>query len=416
MLRFSIILFASFTSFHLFALTPLAWESIPDAELSVGDSVSVPLDDYLAFYDPDAPRVRVATVVGDMDILLRPDRAPKTVANFLSYVDNAEYKDSFFHRSVPGFVIQTGGFKVEEAEEGPQIAQIDTGDPVENEFNVSNTRGTIAMAKLQTDPNSATSQWFVNLSDNGDTLDGQNGGFTVFGEVINEGMQVADAIAALPRVNLGGALEELPLFDYDGNSQPQFNNLVLVSRVSRLPEAASDFPADELPGLTLVSNSSESVIRARMDGRALALMALSTGDATLTVRAEGDNDNESLEVSFKVNVVAGGSSTPGIFDVFTEAVEAGEGWWFTGWYGFGNDTNWPWLFTLEHGWQYFVPAGADSAWLYDSSEGMGWLWIGKGIYPYIYHTADEEFILYATEIEEDGWYYFPGIDTWRQIL
>lgn len=85
---------------------------------------------------------------------------------------------------------------------------------VENEFKVSNTRGTVAMAKLSGDPDSATSQWFINLADNSSNLDNQNGGFTVFAKVIGDGMAVADAIAQLQIVNAGSAFTDLPVIDF----------------------------------------------------------------------------------------------------------------------------------------------------------------------------------------------------------
>ena len=72
------------------------------------------------------------------------------------------------------------------------------------------------MAKLQDDPNSATNEWFINLADNSTNLDGQNGGFTVFGEVVGDGMQVADAIAAVPVWNAGSTFSDLPLIDFPG--------------------------------------------------------------------------------------------------------------------------------------------------------------------------------------------------------
>jgi cyclophilin family peptidyl-prolyl cis-trans isomerase len=104
-----------------------------------------------------------------------------------------------------------------------------------NEPGISNLRGTIAMAKRPGDPNSATSQWFINLADNSELLDDQNGGFTVFGEVTGNGMDVVDAIAALPVWNAGSPcfgcspLTELPLRDYPGGGAPvEEQNLVMM--------------------------------------------------------------------------------------------------------------------------------------------------------------------------------------------
>ena len=99
---------------------------------------------------------------------------------------------------------------------------------MQNEPFISNIRGTIAMAKLGGDPNSATSQWFINLADNSANLDTQNGGFTVFGHVTGNGMSVADAIAMLNRVNVGSPFDALPVRDYtSGNhqgSEPGFDS------------------------------------------------------------------------------------------------------------------------------------------------------------------------------------------------
>lgn len=140
-----------------------------------------------------------------------PDVAPNTVANFLNYVSDGDYQDSIIHRSVPGFVIQGGGFTTssQTLTDTSQLASVPTDSPVNNEFAVSNTRGTVAMAKLGGNPNSATSQWFVNLADNSANLDSQNGGFTVFARILD--MSAADSIAALGRQNYGGAFTDLPV-------------------------------------------------------------------------------------------------------------------------------------------------------------------------------------------------------------
>jgi len=145
---------------------------------------------------PSASIVRFQTSLGPIDISLYTTAAPLTVANFLSYVNSGAYNQSFIHRSVPKFIIQGGGYVIK----GTSLNPITTNAPVINEYSTSrsNLRGTIAMAKLGNDPNSATSQWFFNLSDNSANLDNQNGGFTVFGKVLANGMSVVDSIAALP--------------------------------------------------------------------------------------------------------------------------------------------------------------------------------------------------------------------------
>ena len=139
--------------------------------------------------------------------------APLTVANFQDYVDANAYRDSIIHRSIPGFVIQGGGFAPTDLVE---TNPIDENDPVTNEFssNRSNTRGTIAMAKLGGDPDSATNQWFFNLEDNSNNLDNQNGGFTVFGQVLGQSdLDIIDAIAALETISIPGRPEfsDLPI-------------------------------------------------------------------------------------------------------------------------------------------------------------------------------------------------------------
>ncbi|BAZ93199.1 peptidyl-prolyl cis-trans isomerase [Thiohalobacter thiocyanaticus] len=174
------------------------------------------------------------TVMGNIDIELYDDVAPNTVANFIDYSTGGLYDNSIIHRSEPGFVIQGGGYMLNSG----QVEHIPENDPVVNEFSLSNLRGTIAMAKLPGDPDSATSEWFFNLGDNSGNLDTQNGGFTVFGRVLGDGMQVVDSIAALPRVNAGGVFSALPVRDYaDGPLADEsyvFVNRVVLPRVAVL--------------------------------------------------------------------------------------------------------------------------------------------------------------------------------------
>jgi cyclophilin family peptidyl-prolyl cis-trans isomerase len=170
-----------------------------------------------------ATNVIMQTPFGAVEIELFDEEAPETVANFLTYVNDGDYVNSFIHRSVSGFVVQGGGFTfVDDA-----FVSIPTDPPVINEPGISNLRGTIAMAKLGGDPNSATSQWFFNLADNS-TLDSTNGGFTVFGQVVGNGMDVIDQIAALQVWNGGGTFSELPLIDYSGSGPVTEDHLVMI--------------------------------------------------------------------------------------------------------------------------------------------------------------------------------------------
>jgi peptidyl-prolyl cis-trans isomerase A (cyclophilin A) len=169
-----------------------------------------------------ATTVQFQTVLGDFEVNLYDKTTPKTVANFLAYVNANAYQNTIVHRSVKDFVIQGGGYKY--TGELPLVA-VAQNAAVENEPVYSNVRGTIAMAKLGGKPNSATNQWFINLNDknatdktHGYVLDTNNGGFTVFGQVIGNGMAIVDAIAALNRFNVG-IFEGFPLRDYSASDQ-----------------------------------------------------------------------------------------------------------------------------------------------------------------------------------------------------
>jgi cyclophilin family peptidyl-prolyl cis-trans isomerase len=135
--------------------------------------------------------IRFETTLGNFTIELFEKEAPVTVANFLKYIDDGFFDGTVFHRIVPGFVIQGGGFTED-------MTQKKTRAPISNEANngLRNERGSLSMARTN-DINSATSQFFVNLKDN-DSLDHQRGnfGYAVFARV-TEGMDVIDKIAAV---------------------------------------------------------------------------------------------------------------------------------------------------------------------------------------------------------------------------
>ena len=206
--------------------------------------------------------VRMQTSLGLIDIDLFDAAAPQTIANFLEYVNRGDYDNSFFHRSIPDFVVQGGGFSWSSITN--LYSPVPTEAPVINEFSLdrSNLRGTIAMAKLGDDPNSATSQWFFNLGDNSDSLDNQNGGFTVFGRVKESGLEIIDAIGELQVANAGGAFNDLPLVSFPPQGQSlRTENLVMVNSVVVLPVApvVPNAPAlsYEIDGLNITISWSE---------------------------------------------------------------------------------------------------------------------------------------------------------------
>ncbi|WP_049721321.1 peptidylprolyl isomerase [Gilvimarinus polysaccharolyticus] len=214
-----------------------------------------------------ATTVQFQTVMGDFEVNLYDETTPETVANFLAYVEAEAYTDTFFHRSVPGFIVQGGGFQFNT--EANQFSVIASNDPVLNEPLLSNQRGTIAMAKTAAGPSTGTNQWFFNLGDNSANLDNQNGGFTAFGEVTGNGMAIIDAIATLRRGNFSSeeflnisALDEMPVRDYsqdDYNDKllPTEDHIVLVQNIVVL-DAAVDTAANLNPKPTTRDDGSAS--------------------------------------------------------------------------------------------------------------------------------------------------------------
>lgn len=145
-----------------------------------------------------APTVEMTTNQGKIVLELNAEKAPKSVANFMQYAKAGFYNGTVFHRVIPGFMIQGGGFD-------QKMGQKETRQPVENEAKngLKNARGTIAMAR-RPDPHSATAQFFINLEDNSNldapSFDGW--GYAVFGKV-TQGMDVVDKIAKVPTGNVG---------------------------------------------------------------------------------------------------------------------------------------------------------------------------------------------------------------------
>ena len=144
------------------------------------------------------PRVKLQTTLGDIVIELDSQKAPITVSNFLEYVKTGFYNGTIFHRIIPGFMAQGGGFDI-------NFKQKQTLNPIKNESNngLKNDRGTISMARTG-NPDSATAQFFINYEDNNSlNYPAQRGsGYAVFGKVV-EGMEIVDLMEKVPTGNHG---------------------------------------------------------------------------------------------------------------------------------------------------------------------------------------------------------------------
>jgi cyclophilin family peptidyl-prolyl cis-trans isomerase len=268
------------------------------------------------FTDPDMSHaVRMTTVLGAFDIALFGQQKPITVANFLKYVDDGRYfiadsttnliASSFIHRAVssPG-IIQGGGLLGTVDRSPPPGAPADSAAPtqvlpfapIQNEPGISNKRGTIAMAKVANDPNSATSQWFINVIDNL-SLDAptNNGGYTVFGRVVRA-LAVVDEIAAVPRFNASGGepdspFTDLPLRNYTSPNAIRVPNLVSIPSITQISP------------LSFGALSGNENVEVTVIGTKLLVSGKSIGSAQITVAAS-DFDGAVVPHQFNVDVVA----------------------------------------------------------------------------------------------------------------
>jgi cyclophilin family peptidyl-prolyl cis-trans isomerase len=258
----------------------------PISDLSVTGTTADTTIDLLQTFDDPSTTGQIArfelyntSLGGGIINLLLFDQAqtgaPLTVQNFINYVNGGDYTNSIIHRSVKNFIVQGGGFTSNNLE----VNAISTDPPVKNEFSIdrSNLRGTIAMAKQGGNPDSATSQWFFNLNNNAANLDNQNGGFTVFGQVLSTtDLDVIDAIGALPISNQGGVLAELPVISSPPDSDEdlvRFKN-ISISNTNEL-------------NFSIVSNSNPNLVNATIDNNQLVLDygENRSGSAEIRIRA-----------------------------------------------------------------------------------------------------------------------------------
>jgi cyclophilin family peptidyl-prolyl cis-trans isomerase len=232
--------------------------------------------------------LQCSTPVGNMVFELYDAEKPITVQNFLRYVREGRYTNMFSHRLIPGFVLQAGGFAVtNKVGAEPDFFDIPDFGTITNEFGVgprySNIKGTLAMAKLPTGPNTASSEWFINLADNASNLDNQNGGFTVFGKVV-AGLGVLEVfnhytfslpLATQPTnrlVNITGTAfpfssqsPAFPLLNFPESFAGIFTNLLTLKfaevptvRVDPIVKGKPQLTWQGIPGLTNVVEATSS--------------------------------------------------------------------------------------------------------------------------------------------------------------
>jgi cyclophilin family peptidyl-prolyl cis-trans isomerase len=255
------------------------------------------------FSDPNASNgvVNVVTTSGTVQIELLNQQAPVNVKNFMSYVDGNKYDGTIFHRSVSNFVVQGGGYTVAGSAPNTTLNHIVTAPPVANEYSVtrSNVRGTVAMAKVGNDPNSATSEFFFNVANNAANLDNQNGGFTVFANV-KTGLDKVDAINAIPTKDLGGAFTDIPTVNnFTGTTVAQANasNFVTVNDMQVISRG-------ELLTFSVIGNTNPTLVTPTIVGNNLTLdySATATGSSVIQIRAT-DLSGRSVDTAFTVRVV-----------------------------------------------------------------------------------------------------------------
>jgi cyclophilin family peptidyl-prolyl cis-trans isomerase len=245
----------------------------------------VELADFFKDADINNSLVRINTDLGAIDVELLDLTAPMTVANFLNYVEEGDYVDTIIHRSDDDFVIQGGGFRLTGAAPTASLTQIPVDPAVRNEFGASNVRGTIAMARVGGQVNSATSQWFINTGNN-TGLNNVDQGFTVFGNVVNGTMAVVDQINDLPVQARSSPFNEIPLLNFPTPPNGVFpgnltrdntieTNVVVLRRVEELTYTI-DVQSANANLITILTQNNRLTYRVN---------ANQTGTATVTVTA-----------------------------------------------------------------------------------------------------------------------------------
>ena len=252
--------------------------------------------------------VELTTNAGVIDVELFDTTAPKTVANFLEYVSAGSYTNTIFHRSTS---VATDGLAIIQAGEttlaGDTYSIITTFGNVDNEYSLPNTPGTLAMAKVASSPDSASDQFYFNVSDNSETLGSSNdGGFTVFGHAIEGTLQTVEAINALKTYNLETVRYDwtnVPLYNYNSSQSAAPNNLVVASSVAVLPPVSKGTGYPGALKVAVKSNTNPDLVEAELQGHRLILTYQhnKTGTAEITLQAK-DRQKTKVTQTFTVTV------------------------------------------------------------------------------------------------------------------
>ncbi len=269
---------------------PTALQPLPARTLvSAGTTITIDLREYFSLPGVTGQVVQYDTVLGKFNVELLANAAPQHVANFLKYVTAGSYSNTFFHRKAAldssggASILQGGGYTWT----GSTASTIGKFSAVPLEYNLANSRGTLAAARTSS-VNSATSEWYFNIRDNSTILGPANGGgYSVFGRVIGSGMTVVDSIAALPAVNAGGAFTELPARNYTSGSIGTAN-FAIVNSIT--PVAIYPGSGPSLLSFT-GTNSAGTVVDAEVAGTNLLLKPLASGSATIVIQARDTNGN-----------------------------------------------------------------------------------------------------------------------------
>jgi cyclophilin family peptidyl-prolyl cis-trans isomerase len=359
--------------------------AVPTQSVAPSGTATVNLSTY--FDDPTIPAgdsvVNMVTNLpapyNSIPIELTNAATPDTVANFLHYITSGEFANTIFHRSVPGFIIQGGGY----SNTGAMVSSFGAINGESSTATLTNTTGTIAMA-LSTGPDSATSEWFFNLDNNNGTTSNPNldnssdgGPFTAFGIVIYNGLSTIDDIADLPTVNdeANGAWSNLPVQNYSGENGATVASVPTSDYVTINPVIVPG-------GITYgaVSANTSLVTTSIVNGvlTLTPVAGVTSGSTTVTVTAT-DLGGGTAQSTFTVNLTPLALTTP------ATAVSVNSGTNYTiDWTG-GNSTD-----TV----QLWAEGGPNNAWT-ELSTGVP--------------ETDGSFTWNTTGVDH-GWYYFQAWD------